>query len=147
MNKDKFWESKKLTEMTQTEWESLCDGCGRCCVRKLIDDSTEELHFTNVSCRLFDQVSCRCKDYASRAQLVEDCVVLHDSHVLAFSWLPESCAYRKIALGLSLEWWHPLVSGCSETVREAGISINGKVICETTVSEDQLQEHVIDWIK
>lgn len=144
---DKFWEKKKLTEMTQTEWESLCDGCARCCVCKLIDDETEELHFTNVSCRLLDPLNCRCQDYASRTQQVKNCLVLNERNIFVLSGLPESCAYRRIASGLELESWHPLISQCNDSVRQAGISVSGRVVCETTVAEASLQEHIIDWIK
>lgn len=146
-NVEKFWEKKTLVEMTQAEWESLCDGCGRCCVSKLIDEDTEELHFTNVSCRLFDPRGCRCKDYAERVQQVADCIVLDKSNTVVLSWLPESCAYRRLATGLKLEDWHPLISRSAESVHQAGISVRGRVVCETTVPEAALEEHIIDWIK
>jgi len=133
--------------MNQAEWESLCDGCGRCCVCKLIDEDTEELHFTNVSCRLFDSIRCRCKDYAARAQKVPDCVVLDKNNMFAFSWLPESCAYRRLAAGLKLADWHPLISQCIDSVHQAGISVRGQVVCETTVPATALEEHIINWIK
>jgi len=146
-NAEKFWEKKTLAEMTQIEWESLCDGCGRCCVSKLIDEDTEELHFTNVSCRLFDPVRCRCKDYAERAQQVADCVVLDKKNIFVLNWLPESCAYRRLAAGLKLEDWHPLISKSNDSVHQVGISVRGRVVCETAVPEAALKEHIIDWIK
>ncbi len=146
-NAKKFWEEKTLAEMNQAEWESLCDGCGRCCVCKLIDEDTEELHFTNVSCRLLDPIHCRCQDYAARTQKVPDCVALDKNNIFAFSGLPESCAYRRLAAGLTLSDWHPLLSKCADSVHQAGISVRGQVVCETTVPAAALEEHIINWIK
>lgn len=146
-NTEKFWEEKTLAQMNQAEWESLCDGCGRCCVSKLIDEDTEALHFTNVSCRLFDPIRCRCKDYAARTQEVTNCVVLDKDNTFALCGLPESCAYRQLAAGLTLQDWHPLISGGADSVHQAGISVRGRVVCETTVPTTALEEHIVDWIK
>jgi uncharacterized cysteine cluster protein YcgN (CxxCxxCC family) len=128
-----FWKTKKLSEMTNAEWESLCDGCGRCCLVKLEDEDTGKIHFTDVACSLFDGETCRCKDYKNRAKVVSDCVKLTPQNVRELNWLPKTCAYRLIDQGRPLEWWHPLVSGDPETVAQAGISMRGRTTSENDV--------------
>lgn len=141
-----FWNTKKLDEMTPAEWESLCDGCGRCCLHKLEDIDTGLLFYTRVACTLLDGETGRCRNYARRRELVSDCLVLDAADAEQYKWLPLSCAYRTIAEGRSLEWWHPLVSGTCDTVREAGISVAGRIISETAVDTDDLEDHIISWI-
>lgn len=131
-----FWKTKTLEQMTPTEWESLCDGCGKCCLSKLEDEDTGEIYWTTVACRLFDSGACRCTDYANRLKKVSDCVGLTPQNVRTISWLPSTCAYRLIAEGKDLYWWHWLVSGSPETVHQAGISVRGRV----TASERDLAE-------
>lgn len=138
-----FWETKTLEQMTPREWESLCDGCGRCCLHKLYNEDTDELFWTNVGCRLLDHGTCRCKDYANRRRLVPDCVRLTPKQVRTLNWLPPSCAYRRLADGQGLAWWHPLVSGSAETVHQAGVSVRGRVIDETRAGP--LDHYVAEW--
>jgi uncharacterized protein len=113
--------------MSRAEWESLCDGCGRCCVEK-IETPTGEILSTNVACQLLDTTSCRCLDYTARRSHVPECIVLRPSHVSKFEWLPATCAYRLVDQGRDLPSWHPLVSGDPESVHRAGISVRGLVV-------------------
>ena len=138
-----FWKRKTLAEMSRAEWESLCDGCGRCCLHKLRDEETEALAWTEVACRLLDTHSCRCTDYANRRTRVPDCVKLTPRKVAGIDWLPPSCAYRILAEGGDLPWWHPLVSGTPETVHEAGSSVRGRAVRERDAGP--LEDHVVAW--
>ena len=141
-----FWQDKSLQDLSSDEWEALCDGCGRCCLNKLEDEDTAELYFTNVACRLLDLNSCRCRDYAHRAELVPECLVLSTGQSELFEQLPSTCAYRLRAEGRPLPAWHPLVSGDPESVHVAGISVRGKVVSEEYIHPDQLPEHMISWV-
>ena len=138
-----FWKTKTLAEMNSAEWESLCDGCGRCCLHKLRDDDTGEIAWTNVACRLLDGHTCRCTDYPRRQRRVPDCVQLTPAALDEIDWLPPSCAYRRVHEGRGLAWWHPLVSGSPDTVHEAGVSVRGRVIDERHAGN--LEYHVTDW--
>jgi uncharacterized cysteine cluster protein YcgN (CxxCxxCC family) len=132
--------------MSQREWESLCDGCGRCCLNKLEDIDTGETHFTDVGCKLLDTDACRCKDYKNRQRKVPDCVKLTPRGVRRIVWLPPSCAYKLVAEGRDLYWWHPLVSGDPETVHTSGASVRGRVtLDETQVPDDELENHIVAW--
>jgi uncharacterized protein len=139
-----FWRVKKLAQMSRTEWESLCDGCAKCCLVKLEYDDTGEIEHTEIACRLLDLNSCRCSDYPSRQKKVADCISLTPRKVGQLRWLPSTCAYRLVAEGRDLYWWHPLVSGDPETVHQAGISVRGRVIGEDQAGEPE--NHVIDWV-
>jgi uncharacterized cysteine cluster protein YcgN (CxxCxxCC family) len=138
-----FWKTKSLGQMTRGEWESLCDGCGRCCLHKLRDEDTDELAWTNVACRLLDTKTCQCSDYANRRDHVPDCVKLTPKKLARIDWLPPSCAYRLVAEGRDLEPWHPLVSGDPSTVHSAGASVQGRAIPERQARD--LQDHVVAW--
>ncbi len=141
----RFWETKSLPDMSQQEWEALCDGCGRCCVVKLEDEDSGAVYPTSVSCRLLDTVTCRCTDYRNRHQKVPDCVKLDKDNVSNLGWLPRTCAYRRLAEGRGLDWWHPLVSGDAQSVIDAGISVRGRVVPESEVAEQDLVGHIIEW--
>ena len=147
MQSKNFWEYKSLNEMSSQEWESLCDGCARCCMVKLEDEETGSVDYTAVVCRLLDDHSCRCTNYLERHSLVPNCVRLTPSNVLDFKWLPVSCAYRRISEGRSLEQWHPLISKRSDSIHEAQISVQDKVVSEASVHENQLEDMIIKWVE
>jgi uncharacterized protein len=140
-----FWRRLTLAEMSDTQWESLCDGCGRCCLNKLEDTDTGAIFWTEVPCRLLDTESCRCRDYANRQAHVPDCVRLTADVVPTLAWLPPTCAYRLVAEGRDLYWWHPLVSGDPETVHAAGISVRGRTNGEDGMSAEELEDYVVTW--
>jgi uncharacterized protein len=141
-----FWTTKALEEMTPQEWESLCDGCGRCCLVKLEDEDDGSLYFTDVACRLFDAGTCRCSDYKDRAKRVPDCVTLTPQEVRSLRWLPPTCAYRVLAEGKELADWHPLISGNPASVIHASISVKGAVYAsEDDVSVDEMKARIRDW--
>ena len=141
-----FWHDKRLTEMSEAEWESLCDGCARCCMIKLEDEDTGDVHYTSLVCDLLDLDACRCSRYPQRHDLVPDCIEFDADLATTLRWLPTTCAYRRLAEGLDLPDWHPLVSGRLESVHEAGISVRGKVLHAGAINEDELTEHVIRWV-
>ena len=141
-----FWNTKSLAEMTTEEWELLCDGCGRCCLHKLQDEDSGLMFYTNVACRLLDPQQCRCSNYPQRTAIVHDCLSLTADPEARFNWLPLSCAYRRLANGQTLEWWHPLLSGDPGSVHEAGISVRGKTVSETVVAKRNLEDYIIQWI-
>ena len=143
MAKQPFWRRKTLTQMTTEEWESLCDGCAKCCLIKLEDEDTGQVDYTDIACRLLDLGTCRCTNYPARSRLVPDCIVLTPAKTARFDWLPTTCAYRLIAEGKDLAWWHPLVSGDPETVHRAGISVRGRVVAETR--GDDPEDRVVTW--
>lgn len=138
-----FWERKTLAEMTPEEWESLCDGCGQCCLHKLEDADTGEILHTNVACKLLDTDHCRCQHYQQRQQHVPSCEILSPDNVAELNWLPNTCAYRLLAAGEPLFPWHPLLSGDPRSVERAGISVKGRVISEQYAGP--LETHIVDW--
>ena len=141
-----FWRTKALEEMSTPEWESLCDGCGRCCLVKLEDEDTGKIHLTDLGCRLLDGRTCRCTDYARRRRRVRDCIKLTPAGVRSLPWLPKTCGYRLVAEGSDLAWGHPLISGSRETVHEAGISVRGRVAAsELDVPIELWPERIVKW--
>jgi hypothetical protein len=141
-----FWRVKALDEMSRDEWESLCDGCARCCLVKLEDEDTGDIHFTDIGCRLLDAKTCRCRDYPRRNHRVPDCVKLTPAAVRALTWLPVTCAYRLVAEGKDLPEWHPLVSGSSDSVHEAGVSVRGRVVAgEDDLAQELWPDRIVKW--
>ncbi|MAI55213.1 MAG: hypothetical protein CMP96_12720 [Gammaproteobacteria bacterium] len=143
----KFWETKTLRQMSSEEWESLCDGCARCCLHKLEDEESEEVFYTDVACQYLEQDACRCTEYQDRNRLVPNCVWLTPDDVDTFHWLPTTCAYRLIAEGQALPSWHPLVSGRAESVHEAGISVAGRCVSEAFVHDEDFEDRIIHWVE
>ena len=141
-----FWHAKTLAEMTSAEFESLCDGCGKCCLHKLEDEDTGDVFYTKVACRFLDQDTCKCQTYSNRQQQVSDCVVLKPETVKETYWLPETCAYRLVNEGIPLFDWHPLVSGDTNSVHKAGMSVQGQVVHENNVDIKDLEDYIIRWV-
>jgi uncharacterized protein len=142
--KNEFWKTKTLAEMTPAEWESLCDGCARCCLYKLEDEDTGEYFYTNVVCRFLNTDTCRCTVYDQRTELMPTCVALNVRLAGELKWMPASCAYRLLAEGQPLPTWHPLVSGNPNSIHEAGISVEGITLAEDEVDMENLEEYVIN---
>jgi hypothetical protein len=139
-----FWREKSLQQMTKEEWESLCDGCGRCCLEKLEDMQTGEISYTNVACALLDAETCGCTNYAQRFRFMPDCIALDSKNIRELKWMPSTCAYRALAEGRDLAPWHPLVSGDKMSVVKAGISVKGRCIPAFERVGD-LEDYIIDW--
>ena len=142
----RFWEEKSLDELSDQEWESLCDGCGRCCLQKLEDEDSGEIRYTKVACDLLDGNTCRCTDYPHRFERIADCLSVRPLTAQKINWLPKSCAYRRLAEGRALAPWHPLLSGDPDTVRQAGISVAGLSVPENKVALAEYHLHVINWV-
>ena len=140
-----FWKAKSLEDMSNTEWESLCDGCGLCCLNKLEDWDTGEIAWTSIRCTLLDGESCRCRDYENRQATVPDCIQLTPKAVREITWLPPTCGYRLVAEGRDLYWWHPLISGDPETVHAAGISVRGRTVAEDDVDIEDYEDYLVTW--
>ena len=138
-----FWLKKPLKDLSLEEWELLCDGCGKCCLHKLENDVDGLVYYTDVSCRLLNTDTCRCRDYEHRMKEVPDCLQLNADNLPEIDWLPATCAYRLLFEGKPLPAWHPLVSGDPNSVHHAGISVQGRCVSETEV--DDLEDHVVIW--
>ena len=138
----RFWESKSLTAMTNEEWESLCDRCGKCCLHKFIDDETEEVYYTNVACNLLNKNTCSCKDYQNRFESNEECLQLTRENIAECDWLPDTCSYRLLMKNKPLPKWHPLITGSQEAMHDAGMSVKDLVVYEIDVVD--WEDHVIN---
>lgn len=140
-----YWETTPLADMTVTQWEALCDGCGKCCLEKLEEEGTRRVYYTNVACKLLDAATSRCSDYVHRSSIVPTCVALNPNVLEDPYWLPATCAYRLVAEGQRLPDWHPLVSGDPTSVARAGQCVGPRVIGEDAAGP--LEHHLIDWIE
>jgi len=139
-----FWKEKTLESMSDEQWESLCDGCGRCCVWKFEDADSGEILYTDIRCKLFNDHSCRCNDYPNRNTLVPDCMHIRHMEDQHYAWLPNTCAYRLLHEGKPLFDWHPLISGDPASVHLAGISLKNKTTCGENISPEDIVRHIID---
>ncbi len=140
-----FWKQKALTDLTNNEWESLCDGCGKCCVLKLEDIETDDVYYTDVACKMLDCQTGRCRDYERRKQNVPDCILLTPETIEQLAWMPKTCAYRLVYEGKNLPDWHPLISGSAYTVMKAGHSVAGQVFPEGSVEDEDMANHIRNW--
>ena len=140
-----FWREKSLEEMSGAEWESLCDGCGRCCLNKLQDADSGDIAWTDLACRLLDGQACRCSNYEGRQAEMPDCIPLNPQTVREITWLPPTCGYRLVRENRDLYWWHHLVSGDRETVHQAGISVRGRTISEAGWALEDYESRIVDW--
>ena len=141
-----FWQTKTLAQMTPQEWESLCDGCAKCCLHKLQDEEDGEVYYTDVACRYLNLTSARCNAYGDRLTNVPECVALTPDNIQDMPWLPDTCAYKLLHQGQALPAWHPLIAKNSIKMQKKGVSVLGRVVSETWVSPDQYEERVIYWV-
>jgi uncharacterized protein len=142
-----FWKTKQLCDLSREQWESLCDRCAKCCLLKLDFEDTGERCYTHLVCRYFDEKLCQCTCYGERTVKVPTCVQLTPDNLAAVNFMPTTCTYRLLSEGKKLPWWHHLVSGSTETVHEAGVSIRGKTICEDLVDPDDWEDHIVEWVE
>lgn len=140
-----FWETKSLEEMSKDEWESLCDGCGRCCLQKIQTEDEHLVRYTRVACRLLDVKTCQCTNYWRRKSIVPECITLDAESLKGIDWLPDSCAYVRLREKRGLASWHPLISGSTQSVHDAGISVSGRAVSETYIHPDDFLSLVIDF--
>ena len=141
----KFWETKNLIDMNENEWESLCDKCGKCCVIKLEDFDTQEVHYTNVSCKLLCEKSASCKNYENRKSIVPDCIILSPDNLKDLKWMPETCAYKLLNEGKELPYWHPLLSGNDKEIVNSGNSVKNRVTNENKIKIKDLPDYIFNW--
>ncbi|PHQ67900.1 MAG: hypothetical protein COB92_02400 [Robiginitomaculum sp.] len=140
-----FWKTKSLSQISKDEWESLCDGCGKCCLLRMEDEDNANIYVTDIRCKLLDAGTCRCKNYDTRKLYVPDCVQLTAKNVSKLHWIPRTCAYRLLAEGKDLPDWHYLVSGDKNTIHRAGMSVQNATVHELDVDEDEHTKHITIW--
>lgn len=145
MSGEPFWKRKSLAQMSAQEWESLCDGCGKCCLHKLEDEDSGEVFYTRLACAELNIDSCRCRHYEERHARVAECISIGADDVAALQWLPTGCAYRRLAEGRDLPDWHHLVSGSRETVHQAGESVREWAVSPEYIHPDDWEEQIIRW--
>ena len=138
-----FWKNKTLEQMSDTEWESLCDGCAKCCVFKFEEEETGNILQTDVVCKLLNLENCSCIHYGQRKELVPDCISITAENILQLKWMPASCSYRLIAQGMDLPEWHPLLTGDRNSTQKAQMTVQGNVISEAEVKD--VEERIIGW--
>ena len=143
--RNNFWETKNLIDMNENEWESLCDKCGKCCVIKLEDFDTQEVHYTNVSCKLLCEKSASCKNYENRKSIVPDCIILSPDNLKDLKWMPETCAYKLLNEGKELPYWHPLLSGNDKEIVNSGNSVKNRVTNENKIKIKDLPDYIFNW--
>lgn len=145
-----FWRRKPMHEMTASEWESLCDGCGKCCLHKLEDEDDGEVYYTDVACKYLNLKTARCNDYVNRLVNVPECLNLTPHNVHRMHWLPQTCAYKRLDQGEDLPGWHPLVTKNAAKsltkMKRKAISVAGQAVSELDVHPEELQERVIYWV-
>ena len=155
----KFWQNKSLADMSKDEWEAVCDGCGRCCLHKFIDEGAqdeeasesepskaEEILFTNISCYLLNDKTCACTQYERRAELVLDCVSLSKENLKDVYFMPPSCSYRRLQEGKGLAHWHPLLNrGKKSKMHQQGITVRNRVINENDVDLNDFEDYIVSW--
>lgn len=133
MRSNRWWETTPLEEMTPNEWESLCDGCGKCCLTKVAYEDGS-VKACRIGCKLLDLKTARCRDYPNRQRLVKNCYLVTPDNIDDPGFLPDTCAYKLVKNKKPLHEWHHLVSGSRETIIEAGMSAVGFV----EVNEDEV---------
>ncbi|AOE49890.1 YcgN family cysteine cluster protein [Kangiella sediminilitoris] len=143
---EKFWLNTPMDKMTHQQWESLCDGCGKCCRIQFLDDSDTMLMQTDVGCHLLDTKTLRCTDYDNRLSKVPDCVQITPKTLDDYYWLPDSCAYKLVARGEDLPEWHHLVSGDPQLIHKKGESLHRKLVSERDLNPEEIEERIIAWV-
>lgn len=139
-----FWKQKPLGDLTSAEWESLCSKCGICCLNRLTDRKTGKVFFTKIACRFLDLDRCTCTVYAKPFFSIPECDKITPDNIGKLKWLPKTCGYRCAAEGRDLEWWHPLISGQSATVHQAGISVRNRVVSERSIPLNEFKSYIMD---
>ena len=143
-----FWTRHAMADLTQDEWEALCDGCGKCCLVKLEDPDTAQVEYTNVACKLLDDATCRCSQYDIRKSIVPSCVVITPETIADVAyWMPTSCAYRLIFEGYDLPLWHPLITGDADSTHTADASMIGRTVPEYEVDDEDLEDYVVEGLQ